>query len=307
MKLAVTVEHHDHTYVVRRGGHDLYVHLRGGGSRAECRRTAIQRAWQLFVEADRDATEADSVARDARAGGLGLVVLQRALIAVEDLGRLLYAFGGPHPWRRLRHATLRKLDATFRAAAKDPETMLTRFRLTDRHTLDEEHEDLQVIEAIWAAREIAGRRWRNRLVGAAAIWLNYRDVAKATMHGFPVVAGAYAEGPPGAGELGQGLQNPGVRFAVVVTSTVQAVGGGRHVTSSRQVVRLDRVSVDGYRREGRAAARLAGELCEIQAQTINDGYACAIPLDAIRQLGARQQRLIEDALLRRGQIGQGAR
>lgn len=117
-KLAVRLAHHDHEYVEDRGGWALLTHLRGAASRARYRTEAIDRAFDRFVEAE------DGGRANPKIGGLALLVLQRALLAAEDLGGLLYAFRGSDPWARLVSARVPDLDAAFEAAFRDPELAL---------------------------------------------------------------------------------------------------------------------------------------------------------------------------------------
>jgi hypothetical protein len=94
------------------------------------------------------------------------------------------------------------------------------------------------------------------------------------MHGFPFVAGQYLHGPPPAGELAYGIPpSKDGRYAIAVTSAVS----GRQVTTTRSGVRLDRKAVQRYARDGKAAARLTGELCAAQATSIELGYAWGVP------------------------------
>jgi hypothetical protein len=100
VRIAITVPAHDPKYVEQRGGVELLSHVRAAPSRVEYRRLAIQRAYDRFAAAE------DNGLDDSRLGGLGLIVLQRALLAVEDLGGMLHAFAGPDPWIRLRSAKI---------------------------------------------------------------------------------------------------------------------------------------------------------------------------------------------------------
>jgi hypothetical protein len=220
MKMSLVVKHHDHAYVERRGGFELYTHLRGAPGRVAYRRDAIDRAWHLYDGA------AGSRKPDAELGGLGLIVVQRALVAAEDLGGLLHGFAGPDPWRRLRQTGIDTLDAGFRAAATNPGHAMSIFRMPDRETFDGEGLTPPELDAIMGLRELTEARWMRQPQGVAEMWLRYRAVAKATMHGFPIVPGDLVVGPPGAGELAVlviGLPIYGV------VSLVHAVQGGNKV------------------------------------------------------------------------------
>jgi hypothetical protein len=79
MKMAVVVQHHDPEYVERKVGWPLYTHLRGAGPRSASRAEAIERAWGSYRRAAARGSPGSEL------GGLGLIVLQRALLAAEDL------------------------------------------------------------------------------------------------------------------------------------------------------------------------------------------------------------------------------
>lgn len=74
------------------GGAVLYAHLRAVLSITDFRRDAIRRAERLYGEHVAAGVSEEEVS------GLGLLVLQRAMFAVEDLGGLLHAFTDPASW-----------------------------------------------------------------------------------------------------------------------------------------------------------------------------------------------------------------
>ena len=287
MRAAIAVKHHDHDYVEKRGGWELYTHLRAAPSRVRARREAIDRAGQLY-----EAAVTEGVSADAR-NGRALIVLQRTLVALEDLGGLLHAFRGSDPWNRLRNARYDELDEAFEAAASDPDVVITRLGLADRETLTAEGLPADQAAAFWRLREITAERWRRGLQTSSSRWLAQRVVAKATMHGFPIVSGPQLIGPPGAGEIAENVPLPKTNeFVMALVSTVQA----NRVATQQWIVELDEPEVQATRREGRAAARLYGELCEMQAQTIEMGCAASVPLRPTRWLSAADQALVETAL-----------
>jgi hypothetical protein len=273
VKLAFALAHHDHAYVDRRGGIDLLVYLRGYPARVQYRRQAIDRALRAFDTAARDCV------CDPEVGGLGLLVLQRALLAAEDLGRLLHALDGPESWDRLRAGRIPDISAAYERARRDPAIVIGEcFRLATLEQLDAE--DLREEQRL-AGRELRARvfaRWSHMLSTAATLWFTGSGVAKATMHAFPILAGEHVFKRPGAGVLGAGLRNPGGgRVGCLIASTLR----GHEVTTQRQLVRLDRDAVLGYHRHGRLAARLAGELCDAQASSIMGGFAALLPLGLV--------------------------
>ena len=66
----------DPGYVQEQVGAALYVHLRAVPAIVDFRRAALVRSQTLHAECDRD--------DEGRRGALGLLVLQRAMLAVED-------------------------------------------------------------------------------------------------------------------------------------------------------------------------------------------------------------------------------
>lgn len=292
VKVGFSVTHHDHEYVERRGGWELLTHLRGAPARVDYRREAIERALRRYGAA------ADAGSPGPEVGGLGLIVLQRALLAAEDLGGLLHAFAGPHPWDRLRATKIPDLDEAFASVLTDLASALHEsFRVpTDEH-IDGEHMDSAERLAFTRLRGRVADRWAAMLQRSARLWLEQRHVAKATMHGFPLLAGEHVIGPPGAGELGAGLRPPAGLFAVAVTSQER----GRHITTDRHVVALDAATVRRYARDGRCAARLTGELCQFHAASIMDGCAAVLPTDLIRHLDSSDRERIGALGARRAQ------
>lgn len=72
MKIGLSLKHHDHEYVEQRGGFLLLTHMRAADGRASYRQAALDRALAGF---------------DSPTGAAaGFVVLQRAMLCVEDLG-----------------------------------------------------------------------------------------------------------------------------------------------------------------------------------------------------------------------------
>jgi hypothetical protein len=192
MQIAITVPPHDPKYVEQRGGVELLSHLRAAPSRVEYRRLAIQRAYDRFAAAE------DNGLDDSRLGGLGLIVLQRALLAVEDLGGMLHAFAGPDPWIRLRSAKITDITTAFdRALATGSDASPEAFRLATEKQIADEGLTADEVRLLHNARASISRRWAVMLRRAADLWSG-SPVAKATMHGFPIVSGEQLLGPPAA-------------------------------------------------------------------------------------------------------------
>lgn len=279
VKFGFALKHHDHAYVERRGGFQLLTYMRGAQGRADYRRDALDRALAAFDE--RTGTEACAA---------GLVVLQRALLCAEDLGRLLYAVAGPEPWTRLRSAKLGDIDGTFATATKDS----GQFRRTAFCLLT----DAQMDEEGWATADrvafqrlctfVDDRRAR-MLATVAGLWLRHSRVAKATMHGLPILAGRHVTDPPGAGNIGAEILDPGVPWAVVLSTRAH----GTAVHTELHTLHMDRASVATLHREGKVATRLFRDLCEVQAGSIMGGYAMIVPTALTTRLSVEDRGRIE--------------
>lgn len=285
MYFELTIRHHDHAYVESRGGHAFFSHLRGAPSRCAYRRRALEGAHRLYHEA-RDRGDEES-----RLSGLGLLVLQRALLCAEDLGALLYALDREDAWQRLTGYRVPDIEGVFLGVHTDPEQALAQFRLPADQELASELSDCPV--ALEGARELCRRtrlRWLYMLEGVINLWLRNRDVAKATMHGYPVIAGDRAVGTPSAGMISDALRDPGVRpFAAALISTVE----GSHVTTAVHAVPLDPTAVDSFARNGKLAIKLVEELCAAQAGGIERGYGYMLPLEFLARLPEQQREALE--------------
>jgi len=284
MQMALCGRHHDHGYVENHGGWPFYSYLRDAGSRGEFREGAIERSWAAYRRAAAGATPS------AELGGLGLIVLQRGLLAAEDLGRLLHAVAAKEPWIALRQARIDDLNEAYTAAAEDSETALRRLGLIDSAAFADLGLSKIAAAAALRLREITAREWSAQLTQSAGLWLTHWPLARATMHGFPIIAGELIVGPPGAGELGEGLRPPEARpFAVAMTSTVK----GNHVETDRHIVHLDRRAVGEVRELGRSAAGLCGRLGALKAQAISVAEDGALPLDLASRLTNRERRVLK--------------
>lgn len=267
--MALRLRHHDHAYIERLCGWPLYTHLRNAAALAQFRSEAVERAWKSYRRAEADCRS------DAERGGRGLIVVQRALLAAEDLGRLLHAFGDDSPWIAFRRAKIDDLDRAFIQATQAPETQLVQMGLLDSTALLEADLPKQVREAALRLREITARQWSAELHESAGLWLTHAPLARATTHGFPVIAGELFTEPPGAGELGESAQIPDARpFAVVMISKVR----DREVQTQLHTVHLDRNMVRVIRDLGRTAARLYGQLAELKANCLRATQSGTVPL-----------------------------
>jgi hypothetical protein len=167
------------------------------------------------------------------------------------------------------------LDKVFRSASERPEDHLKRMGLLSLSALTDADLSKSVLQPAHNLREITAREWSGRLYESAGLWLTHAPLARATTHGFPVIAGELLAGPPGAGELSENAAIPDTRpFAAAMISKV----AGREVSTQLHTVHLDRQMVRTIRDLGRTAARLYGQLAELKANCWHVGQNGTVPL-----------------------------
>lgn len=293
MQIGVSISHHDHDYVERRGGHVFYSHLRGASARATYREGALRRAEALHADAWAKAASPEVIC------GAGLITLQRAVFAAEDLAVLLHALATDNPeaaaepdsgsgaeiWSRLVNVTIPDQHAVFSGILSDPSEALRAFRLPTDEALEGESLAPAADEAARRLRERTARRWTMMLQRLATFWLSYGSIAKATMHGFAAIAGRQVVEPPGAGFLARGIRPPKGPFVLMVNSHLQ----GTDVRTPSTVVEMTPERVRDFRRSGSMAVRLTAELCETLARGIELGYGYGVPSLLVGRLSLADQ------------------
>jgi len=78
LQIGISILHHDHDYIERRGGHAFFSHLRGAPDRTRYREEALQRGERLYDDAVAAGGTPEEIC------GAGLIVLQRAALAVDE-------------------------------------------------------------------------------------------------------------------------------------------------------------------------------------------------------------------------------
>lgn len=289
MQIGISILHHDHDYVERRGGHVFFSHLRGAPDRARYRQEALQRGERLYNDAVAARETSEQVC------GAGLIVLQRAALAVDDLAVLLHALAEDDPdaaadpasnagaeiWPRLVSMTIRDEIDLFRAITEDPGQALRAFRLPPDAVLARESLAPAAEAAARRLRDRTARRWGVMLVRVAQFWLAYGAAAKATMHGFAAIAGRQITEPPGAGFLGEHVRPPDHPFVVMVNSIVEAT----NVQTPQLVLAMTSDRVRDFRRHGSTAVKLATALCATLAEGIESGHGYGVPMLLAHRLG----------------------
>jgi hypothetical protein len=301
LRIGISIAHHDHDYVERRGGHAFFSHLRGAPDRARYREEALRRGERLYHEAVTTSAVPELIC------GAGLIVLQRAALAVDDLAVVLHALAeddpeaaadpasnaGAETWPRMVSMTIPDEIALFSAIAEDPGQALRAFRIPPDEVLARELLAPAGQAAPRRLRDLTAARWGMMLVRVARFWLTYGSAAKATMHGFAAIAGRQITQPPGAGFLAQNVRAPDQPFVVMVNSNVE----GTNVQTPQVVVAMTPDRVRGFRRHGTTAVKLAAELCAALVEGIERGYAYGIPPFLAHRLSEADRHALREAQL----------
>jgi len=181
-QLAITVEEADDAHLAEEVGPAFYTHLRGLNHLADWRHDSVERALALYEKAERAAAPEPAVA------GHALLVLQRTAFVCEDLLALLWALGRPKVWRSLTEYYARDLTKTARGFLEGTRDLHRFFLIPDDEAIaaqDLSNEKTAALQA-FAATSRAGLETDLKLV--CAFWAAHDRVAKATMHGFGLVA-----------------------------------------------------------------------------------------------------------------------
>jgi hypothetical protein len=296
MQFGLRIEHRLPSYVEEQGGWEFYSHVRAGRSRAEYRRRALLRATQTY--------------RRLYAGGdsellcgAALLVIQRAAFCAEDLGGLLHALSDTEDrFKRLTSAGINHLDAVYAQVMLNlrqtgpvrQRSVLAPFCIgPDKLIQGETDVPKAWRDACVELAEICAVRWLKKMQPVASFWANYHDLAKATMHGYPMLAGRHVFGPPAAGWLAEHVTDPGVPFAVSLGTNEPRP---QHLETAMTVIRCEPASIEPVQRAGRHAADVYEDLCSQQATTIETTAAVSIPGSLAHRLSdAQRKAFIESA------------
>ncbi len=292
--LRLQVEDADPGYVAMKlgegdGGAALYAHLRAVVSITDFRRDAIRRAERLYDE------RLAGGAREEEMSGLGLLVLQRAMFAVEDLGGLLHAFTDPPSWSGLVSYNLDGLTASFDALFAGGDKAIARAYLLPPDDALENEPGLtaEQREAVRALRNEALRQTRERLGRVAELWRMLHRHAKKTVHGLGFLAGTMVIEPPGAGRiseiLGEGQERP---FVVSLETTVNDETG--HVNTELQAIVVDRNNVGVFVDAGLAACDASDFFASGQLHGLQTNHAFTLPKGVIDDLPAEPAAVLRE-------------
>jgi hypothetical protein len=273
------IKHNNHGFVESHGGWEFYAHVRAGGSRALYRRQALLRSAQMYRRLHAAGAAPEELC------GAGLLTIQRAAFCAEDLGGLLHATAAKSDrWKRLTSANIADLDAVYTQIRCDalPGPIRVRARTScssfcigpdDLIRTDEKLSEEQVAAATELA-ELSAIYWVKRMWPVAVFWERSRELAKATMHGYPMLAGGRVVGPPPAGAIADYVADPGVPFAVALSTHEPRRG---HLETLTMVVPCDPPTIEAAHRAGRHAVHVYGELCAQQSNSIERSAEVIIP------------------------------
>jgi hypothetical protein len=258
----------DADFIDRAAGPAFYTHLRGAEAVVDFRVRALGRAYERYERALGESVH------EPQLGGLGLLVLQRTFLMVEDLGGLLYAVTGTDPWRRLTSYSARDLDELFVSILERRQDVAELLLLPTQSELDASPSlrDARVRAAAGKLRDVTLDEVRPLFDFAAAFWMAHREPAKSTLHGFGVVAAEHVLAPPGGGELADIVSMEAPRpFAVALVSREDKAA--RKVETTHHHLDLTAENVEMVRATGVAA----GELYLLAAQCHREALRTKLP------------------------------
>jgi hypothetical protein len=271
------------------GAEAVACHLRLVPGLARFRQEAIDRA----VECYHESRERDS--RGATVEGSSLVVIQRAFIAAEDLGRLLYARSGQAHWKRLNGSTgnrealtemyRKNADEYYQSRPVDypaergtvGSKRLAAFGFPGSVELGRWNLDSPLFSALLLALVEHDKWLRWAFDQVSVFWMAFASRGMASLHGFPFIAGA--EMTLKEVETLLGGQQPETEPYVVGLRS-QLENESRIIWTDSDVVDLSPARIDQVGRTGRVAAELSEIVARNWLRELGHGERTALPLRA---------------------------
>lgn len=267
------------------GGARFVAYCLGASARGWCRREAVARSWAAHRRA---------IASGGDPYPTALIVAQRLGVALEDLARIAIAGGtlhsGQDAFNALRQASLDDMTQIFSALARDPERLRDALRLPAPETTHDLRADQR--EALLEVAEIIAARWHGQWISAASSWLLLLKLAKAMRHGSPLIPREIVIEPPGAGVLGDGLDDVFDRWVLVVETTADHTA--RTHATSYAIADIGDDTLGRARQGGLDAIALAKQLAEGHAHRVMTHSKWALPRDAIEHVPRRLQRVLKE-------------
>jgi len=210
------------------------------------------------------------------------VVAQRLGVALEDLARITIAIGtlhsGQDSFDALRRASIDDMTETFSALAGHPARLREVLRLPAPETTKDLPDDQR--EALLEAGEIIATRWHGQWQRAASGWLLLLKLAKAMRHGSPLIPREAVVDPPGAGVLGEGLEDRFRRWVLVVETTADHTARTHETSYAGADIGDD--TLGRARQGGLDAIALTKQLAEGHAHRVTTQSKWALPRDSIK-------------------------
>lgn len=282
--------HGDSSYIEEKLGLELYSQMRGMPSVAGFRRQAIARAYRLYEQAVAAGVPEPEVT------GLGLLTLQRALLACEDLGALLYALGEKPHWLRFTSYTAADLDETFASLhARDLDVRAFWSMPSDEAIATEPGITNEQRKAMRKLRELTASEIEERLDAISSFWAQQRVSIKNISHGFSVVPAEFLVEHPGAGVLSDQVDLHHKRlFAASLVSNLD--DDTRTVETTTYTVDLSTEAIGLVRDIAEAACDLLERLAEAWRVAVESHHLFVLRKDLIERLGDDERAAIAQLL-----------
>jgi hypothetical protein len=263
----------------------FYTHLRGLGRVADVRYENIERAIEIYRR------EADVGAPEPTVAGYGLLVMQRVTLVAEDLLGLLWALPKADPWKALTGYYARDLDKVARTFLEGHRDLHAFLLIPSDQTIHARIPEAPVREAVTAWAAATRDMHDSSLKAVCGFWLDLRHVAKATMHGFGMVARQYLVDPPGGGRLSEFLSDaPRGLYAMNLDS--RRDDDARRVETTQWFAPVDRETIEMMRGVGAAASNLLWMLRSAQLARLANNAEWHIHGGAVDSLTPQQKRVL---------------
>jgi len=282
--------HGDSSYIEEKLGRELYSQMRGMPHVAEFRRQAIARACRLYEQA------VAAEAPEPEVTGLGLLSLQRALLACEDLGALLYALGGKSHWLRFTSYTASDLDEIFAALqARDLDVRTLWSMPSDEAIAAEPGVTDKQREAMRKLRELTAAEIEGQLDVISGFWVLQRVSIKNISHGFSVVPATFLVEHPGAGVLSDQVNLEHRRpFAASLVSRLD--DDTKTVETTTYTIDLSMEAIGLVRDSAETACDLLERLAEAWRVAVESHNLFVLRKDLIERLSDDEQAAIAQLL-----------
>jgi hypothetical protein len=219
-------------------------------------------------------TETDD---ELRRSALGLLVLQRAMLASEDLGGLLIALHEPPSFARLLSYDLDDLGGVFRRLALKRDAVPNIYGFLTPEAIDAEPgmSDAQRA-ALRRLRAVTLHHVRQQLADVLQFWESLHAAAKKTMHGLSFVSGLHLQGRPGAGCLQAYAPEAHPRpFVLSLDSVIDH--GSHHARTEVSPIDLSSTAVAQMVNAGLAACDAAEILVGGRLHGLETNHAMTLP------------------------------